>query len=287
MVAWPRLNPRRFDAVERVAEDYLKALAREDAEAARRLATIDEPPAIRSVRSVARERGGDRLLKGSFAPVGEFHSRITAEYDYDAGSGRFTPKNPLGAAAETMDLLEGAKKDAESSGLYKKMQSGDPDDLFDAAEQFGKVFTKLAEGVLAPKRILPSYQMLVESAKPPLPEDAKALALEVAGSPKQWDALLKRPFQSLKADGPVHLRAGRGDRDGHGPSGVARRPARAAQAHAGSLPPRGDRHGLESRLGAADPAGRQEERSWALSVNSISSGRSEITAAATTAALAA
>jgi hypothetical protein len=82
------------------------------------------------------------------------------------------------------------------------MASGDPNDIFDAAEQYGKVFAKLAEGTLAPKRILPTYQMLVESAKPPLPADAKALALAVAGSMKIWGTLLKRPFQTLKADGP-------------------------------------------------------------------------------------
>jgi hypothetical protein len=205
IIAWPELNPRRLDPVERVAADYLNALAREDAVSARRLGTIDEPPAIRSVRRVTRDATRDQLLKGSFAPLGEFHSRIEAEYVYDPGAGRFTPKHPLGAAAETMDLLEAAKNDAEKSGLYKKMQSGDPDELFDAAEQLGKVFTKLAEGALAPKRILPSYQMLVESAKPPLPEDAKALALEVGASSKTWDALLKRSFHSLKADGPFIL----------------------------------------------------------------------------------
>jgi hypothetical protein len=44
--------------------------------------------------------------------------------------------------------------------------------------------------------------MLVESSIPPLPEDAKALALEVAGSPKSWNALLNRPFHRLKSDGP-------------------------------------------------------------------------------------
>ena len=38
------------------------------------------------------------------------------------------------------------------------MESGDPNDLFDAAEQYGKVFAKLAEGVLAAKKILPTYQ---------------------------------------------------------------------------------------------------------------------------------
>jgi hypothetical protein len=202
MVAWPRINPRRLDPVEQVAESYLKALTQNDAEAARRLATIDEPPAIRSVRSIARDRRGSRTIKGSFAPVGELHSRIEAEYVYDSSAGRFTPKNALGAAAETLDALHAAKDDAEKSGMYQKMQSGDPNEIFDAAEEFGKVFSKLAEGALAPKRILPTYQMLVESSKPPLPEDAKALALEVASSSKQWDALLKRPFHSLKPDGP-------------------------------------------------------------------------------------
>ncbi|MGO9466152.1 MAG: hypothetical protein ACLQIB_02755 [Isosphaeraceae bacterium] len=202
MVAWPRINPRRLDPIEQVAESYLKALAQSDAEAARRLSTIDEPPGIRSVRTVARDRRGSHTIKGSFAPLGQLHARIEAEYLYDTSAGRFTPKNALGAAAETLDALHAAKEDAEKSGMYKKMQSGDPDDIFDSAEQLGKVFTKLAEGALAPKRILPTYQMLVESSKPPVPDDAKALALEVAKSPKDWDALLKRPFHSLKPDGP-------------------------------------------------------------------------------------
>ena len=66
-----------------------------------------------------------------------------------ASPGRFTPKNAMGATAETLDKLHEAKDAAEKSGLYKKMQSGDPNDIFDAAEQFGKVFTQLAEGTLA------------------------------------------------------------------------------------------------------------------------------------------
>jgi hypothetical protein len=202
MVAWPRLNPRKLDPVERVAESYLNALAGKEPESARRFGLVEEPPAIRSFGNIKRQRGGDRLEKGSFAPLGEFHRRIDAEFAYDPAISRFTPKNPLGAAAETLDALHAAKEDAEKSGLYKKMESGNPDDLFDAAEQYGKVFTKLAEGVLAPKRILPTYQMLVESSKPPLPDDARALALEVAGSPQTWSDLLKRPFHNLKADGP-------------------------------------------------------------------------------------
>jgi hypothetical protein len=88
------------------------------------------------------------------------------------------------------------------------MQSGDPEELFDAAEQFGKVFTQLAEGALAPKKILPTYKTLVDQSKPPIPDDARALALDVAAATKDWDALLKRSFHTLKADGPfVYERA--------------------------------------------------------------------------------
>jgi len=82
------------------------------------------------------------------------------------------------------------------------MASGDPNDIFDAAESFGKVFTQLAEGALAPKKILPTYKLLVDDAKPPIPPEQNELASHVADNPKTWDALLKRPFHTLKADGP-------------------------------------------------------------------------------------
>jgi hypothetical protein len=208
MIYRPWVNPRRLDDVERVAENYLTALARGDSETIKRLGTLDEPPAIRSARNVSRDPSGTRLVKGSFAPLGELHGRIESDFAYDSSAHRFTPKNPMGAAGDTLDMLHAAKDEAKKSDLYKKMQSGDPNDLFDAAEQLGKVFTDLAEGALAPKRILPTYKMLVEEAKPPLPDDIKAFALEVARSPKDWDALLKRSFHTLKADGPfVYERA--------------------------------------------------------------------------------
>jgi hypothetical protein len=202
MVAWPRLNPRKLDPVERVAENYLKALVNQDAATIGRLGTVEEPPAIRSVGAIRRDRRGSRTHKGSFVPLGELHKKIDTDFAYDSSAGRFTPKNTLGSAGETLDALHAAKEEAEKSGLYDKMKSGDPNDLFDAAEQYAKVFTKLAAGPLAPRRILPTYKMLVESAKPPLPSDVQALANEVAGSPKDWDALLKRSFHTLKADGP-------------------------------------------------------------------------------------
>lgn len=170
----------------------------------RRFGIVEEPPAIRAVASFRRDRSRDLnpTLKGSFAPLGKLHKQIDADFVYDASIGRYSPKNAMGAAAETLDALHEAKENAEKSGLYKKMESGSPDDLFDAAEEYGKVFTKLAEGVLAPKKILPTYKMLVESAKPPLPKDVQALALDVADSLTTWTALLRRPFQTLKADGP-------------------------------------------------------------------------------------
>lgn len=202
LVFWPRVKPRPTDVVERVAEDYLEALMKDDAEAQGRLSVVEEPPAIRSYDLVARDKAGDRTTKGSFAPIAALNKRIDADFDYDADIGRFTPKHPLGAAGETLDALHEAKEKAEKSGLYDKMQSGDPDDLFDAAEGLGQVFTQLAEGALAPKRILPTYKMLIEESKPPLPADEAALALDVANDPKTWNALLKRPFHTLKADGP-------------------------------------------------------------------------------------
>jgi hypothetical protein len=205
MVSWPRLKPRTLDPVERVAADYLKAMSTEDSMTLKRLGTVEEPPAIRSVGSVTRNLAGDRQLKGSFEPLGKFHARIDSEFVYDGIAGRFKPKNELGIAAETLDKLHEAKDEAEKSGLYKKMQSGDPNDIFDSAEQLGKVFTQLAEGALAPKKLLPTYRMLVQDAKPPLPDDAKSLALEVSVAPNDWAALLKRSFHTLKADGPFIL----------------------------------------------------------------------------------
>lgn len=202
MVYWPRLKPKPRDAVEKVAGDYLDALVREDEEATRRLGTVEEPPAIGSYRELQHQKGRDRVIRGSFATLAALHRRIDGEFSYDASAGRFTPKNALGIAGETLDALHAAKDEAEKSDMYKKMQSGNPDDIFDAAEQYAKVFTRLADTTLAPKRILPTYKMLVGSSKPPLSEEARALGLAVGEDPRRWGALLKRPFWTLKPDGP-------------------------------------------------------------------------------------
>ncbi len=205
MVAWPLLRPRKLDPVERVAQSFLDALVSEDDAAIKRVSVVADPPAIRSAKELTRDRKASRVLRGSFAPLAAFHARIDADYELDTRSGRYTPKNTLGAAAETLDVLHSAKDDAEKSGLYKKMRSGDPNEIFDAAEEFGKVFTKLAETTLAPRKIVPTYRMLVDQSQPPLSPAAKTLALEFAGSGATWDALLKRPYANLKADGPFVL----------------------------------------------------------------------------------
>ena len=208
-VVWPslrsRMRPVPVDPIESAATSYLQALAAGDAETAGRLGTIDLPPAIRSFRAVRRDRAADLRLKGSFAPIATLHVRIDERFTLDPASGRYAPRDALGPAAEVLDALHAAKAEAEKSDLYKKMQSGDPNDIFDAAESFGKTFADLAGGVLAPKRLIPSYKQLVEDAEPPLPAAERTLAIDYAEHRATWDALLKRPFATLKADGPFLL----------------------------------------------------------------------------------
>ena len=193
------------DSVTATATDFLKALVEGKAETVKSLSTVDLPPAIRTFRGVKRDTARDGQLKGKFGPVAAFHTKVNETYAYDESAGRFTPKNALGPAAETLDALHEAKAKAEKDGIYKKMQSGNPDDLFDAAEGLGKAMTALAEGALAPKKLVPTYAMLIDDAKPPLPPMEKALVLEYANHRETWDQLLKRPFMTLKADGPYLL----------------------------------------------------------------------------------
>ncbi len=209
MVAWPTLrgwwHPVPPDPVEAVATAYLRALTDADTPAVRRLGTIDLPPAIRTFRAVRHDKDADSRLKGSFAPITTFHARVAESYDYDPTSGRYTPRNALGPAAETLDALHDAQAEAEKSGLYEKMRSGNPDDLFDAAEQLARPLAALSKGVLSPRKLIPSYKQLVDDARPPLPPPERTLALDFAANRETWDLLLKRPYNTLKADGPFVL----------------------------------------------------------------------------------
>ncbi len=206
LVAWPSirgwLDPRPKGAVEGVAYDYLQALARGDVEAERRLSVVAEPPAIRSFRDLGRDKGRDSRTKGRFAPIARLHRQIEKKYVYDPNNARFTPKDPLGPAAETLDALHDAKAKAEKDKTYEKMASGDPEEQMQAAIDFGSVMARLSETTLSPKRLIPSYKMLVQAANPPLEGPELALALDYARHLESWDLLLKRPFPTLKADGP-------------------------------------------------------------------------------------
>ena len=193
------------DPVNETAIAFLKAIKEGDSENVRKLSTVELPPAIRSFRSVKHDPARDSKLRGKFGPIAAFHTKVNETYVWDESAGRFTPKNPLGQAAETLDTLHEAKDKAEKDGIYKKMQSGNPEDIFDAAEGLGKVMTSLAEGALSPKNLIPTYKMLIDKAKPPLPPMEKALVLDYAEHRETWDTLLKRPFMTLKADGPYLL----------------------------------------------------------------------------------
>lgn len=209
VVAWPKLrawwHPVPPDPIAVAAATFLDAAVAGDAEALGRVSTVADPPALRSYHDVEHEPARDARIKGSFRPIAELHARINESFEYDPEIGRFKTRNPLGPAAETLDALHDAKAKAEQDDVYNKIQSGDPEEIFDAAENLGGVFKKMAEGVLAPKKLVPTYAQLVQDAKPPLPPAERSLALDFGANRETWDALLKRPFPSLKADGPFVL----------------------------------------------------------------------------------
>jgi hypothetical protein len=206
LVAWPRIQewrqPTIKDAAEKTAQAFLQAVVKGDTKALKTLSTVEEPPAIRSFDRPRRDPARKQRLKGSFAPIAKMHAEIDKRFIYDPALGRYQTRNPLGPAAETLDALHDAKEQAKQQKVYEKMASGDPNDIFDAAESFGALFSKLAEGALAPKRLLPTYSQLVKETKPPLSPEAEALALDYGENHALWDTLLKRPFPTLKADGP-------------------------------------------------------------------------------------
>jgi len=157
LVLRPWYWPGTTDPVERVAESYLEALINGDVASQRALSTIDGPPAIRSYQKLLRKHASDHIVRGSFAPLAALHGRIDAQYNDDPTAGRFSPKNPLGPAGETLDALHEARETLQRpGGLFDKMASGKPDDLFDAAEGIAQVYANLAHGILATKKVLPT-----------------------------------------------------------------------------------------------------------------------------------
>lgn len=214
LASWPWLKEqfRRSesnDPVERVARSYLEALAGEDVEQSQRFGTVEEPPAIRSFGEVARVKERDQTLRGKFGPIARLNKQIDDKFSFDPKINRFTPKNPLGPAAEVLDTLHEAKEQQEKSGITDRLVGGSEHENLDAVVEFGesrlKMISKLTEGVLAPKRLIPTYTMLVKQARPPLPDTENELALDFGENHEIWNALLKRPFLTLRADGPYIL----------------------------------------------------------------------------------
>jgi hypothetical protein len=205
VVAWPLvakwLDPRPIDPAEQVAYDYLKACQKNDMKTMERLAVVEDHPALRSFRELKRDHRRDATLKGSFAPIAALNRKIEQKYDYDQASGRFTPKDQLGPAAETLDALHEAKAKLEREGTYDKIAGGTPEEQMQAALDLGGALSKLSVGTLAPRKLIPSYKMLIQDARPPLPPVEKSLALDYASHREVWDGLLRRPFPTIKADG--------------------------------------------------------------------------------------
>jgi DNA-directed RNA polymerase subunit RPC12/RpoP len=206
VIAWPMirdwLDPRPKNPVEGAAYDYLVALKEGNEPEIARLGVVEDPPEIRSFRDIKRDKPRNVEIKGSFKPIATLHRAIEKQFVYDPSIGRFTPKNPLGAAAETLDALHDAKDKAVKDKTYEKMASGDPEEAMQAAIDFGEVFAKLSDGVLNPKRLIPTYKKLLMGAKPPLTGNELDLALEYANHRETWDRMLKRPFPTIKTNSP-------------------------------------------------------------------------------------
>ncbi len=201
----PGQPPPPPDPIVSIASTYLDALTKGDRAAADRLGTVATPPAIDGYRQVERDPTGEETVQGPFAPVADLNATIEEKFTYNPRINRYENRDPLGPAADSLDALHDAKAQAEQEKLYEKMASADLDEVVDSVTQFGEVFTRLAEETLAPEKLAPTYAQLVESAEPPLPPEAQRLALDYGENRETWDTLLKRPFATLKADGPFRL----------------------------------------------------------------------------------
>ena len=213
---------------------------------------VEDPPAIRSFRDLKRDRPRDAQMKGEFKPIAALHRAIEKKFVYDPRSGRFTPKNPLGPPPRPSTPLHEAKAKAEKDKTYEKMASGDPEEAMQAAIDFGGVFSKLSEGILSPKKLIPSYKMLVQGAKPPLTGDRAGPGPGLRYPPGIWDRHCSNALPHPQGQRPVRLREGRGDRPGPRQARLQRRPAHDPPPQARELPDGRDRHRLEGRLRPPD-----------------------------------
>ena len=160
---------------------YLRALVDGDAEAARRLGTVELPPAIRSFRNVRRDPAGDARLKGSFAPIAAFHAQDRGDLHLRPGHrplharerprprGRRPRRAPRGQGQGRAgrDLQEDAERQPRRPlrrGRGPGQAAGDA----------------LPKASCRPRSSSRPTRMLVDDAKPPLPPEERALAKDFA-----------------------------------------------------------------------------------------------------------
>ena len=185
---WPRVKPRaRLDPVERVAEGYLQALIKGDLAAQQRLSTIEEPPAIRSYQGVHRDSSHNRTIKGSFAPLAPSTSGSSPNSPTirrSPGSRRSTRwvRPPRRSTPCTRP-----RRRPRNRGSTRRWPAAIPTTSSTPPRTSARSSPSSPKGLLAPKKILPTYKMLVDEAKPPIPRAEKELALAVADDPKTWD----------------------------------------------------------------------------------------------------
>ena len=179
MVAWPRLNPRKLDAVERVADAYLKALAGEEPETAEpvwdRRGAAGDPLGVRiSARSHPRpDDQGIVRAPGQAAQADRSRLRLrcldrpvhTQERD---GRGRRDARRPAqgqGRRREIGPLQEDAERQPRRPFRVRR-------------KSYGKVFNKLAKDILPRQENLADLPDAGRVGQAAVDERSEGLALE-------------------------------------------------------------------------------------------------------------
>ena len=163
--------------------------------------TIDEPPAIRSFRDVRRVPDRDRKSRGR-SPRSPRCTRSTRSSNTIPRAAGSSVRDPLGPAAETLDALHDAKAKADRTRSTRRWPAATRTTSSTRPKGWGGALAKMAEGVLAPRSSCRPMSSSSTTRSRRSPRTRRALALDYAAHRETWDALLKRPFPTLKADGP-------------------------------------------------------------------------------------
>ncbi len=199
----------------------------------------------------ARQRPRDQILKGSFAPLAKFHTKVDADFTYDKIGRPVHAQERAGAwPARRSTSSTRRRKRPRSRACTRRCRAAIPTRSSTSAEQLGKVFEGLSK-VLDAEADPADLQDAGRVGQAPAAPGRQGVGPGGCRVARAWSALLKRPFWTLKPDGPFIYEqaeviakvtdrlASLGD------------PPDAITPEAGAVPPRRDRHRLESRLGAS------------------------------------